>query len=151
MNISKPISLLVSSILFLTSTLAIAEPAEAIKIDKNDMGMEVFNGTNVENYTDDYGAKASSITSLISSDKKFYTGLYKSGPVVEKHIDQDYGDDEFMYMLSGSITMKSISGKVITVKAGDAISLPKEWRGTWHSEGYTKLWVIYNPSYAEQE
>lgn len=152
MKTLKPNLLLIGSILSLIATSAIAAPAEAIKIDQSTMmAPEIFKGSKVEKYTDDFGAKAASLTTLISSDKKFYTGLYRSGPVVEKHIDQDYGDDEFMYLLSGSITLKSISGKVTELKAGDAVSLPKEWRGTWHSDGYTKLWVIYNPSYADSD
>jgi uncharacterized cupin superfamily protein len=151
MNISKTTLHLISSILFFAALSAKGEVPELVKVGSSKMGIEIFNGPNVEKYKDDFGADAFSITSLTSSDKKFYTGLYKSGPVVEKHLEQDYGDDEFMYLLSGSITMKSISGKAVTVKAGDAISMPKEWRGTWHSEGYTKLWVIYNPAYAEEE
>lgn len=132
----------------LTVSIANADSAEPIKIDKNDMGLEVFDG--LETHKDDYGADMSYITSLTSTDKKFMTGLYKSGPVIETHILQDYGDDEFMYILSGSITLKSIGGNEIVAEAGDAISMPKEWRGTWHSDGYTKLWVIYNPAYADE-
>ena len=151
MTAIKQLSLLSSVLLLLVSFCTRAEIAEAIKVDKNHMGLDIFNGPDVKKYTDDYGASAASLSKFVSSDKKFYTGLYQSGPVMEQHLEQDYGDDEFMVILSGSITLKSISGKVTVLNPGDAVSLPKEWRGTWHSEGYTKLWVIYNPAYAESE
>lgn len=144
----KAVATLLTSFLFAVS-IANAGPAEPIKVSKNDMGLEVFDGLEIQK--DDYGADMSYITSFTSTDKKFITGLYKSGPVVETHIEQDYGDDEFMYILSGSITLKSVSGNETVAEAGDVINMPKEWRGTWISDGYTKLWVIYNPAYADEE
>ena len=30
------------------------------------------------------------------------------------------------------------------VNAGEAVTIPKEWTGTWETEGYTKIWVIYS-------
>jgi hypothetical protein len=42
------------------------------------------------------------VTSLLSSDKKFASGMYKSGKV-RIEIDEPYGVDEFMYFLEGSV------------------------------------------------
>ncbi len=37
-----------------------------------------------------------------------------------------------------------INGFVQTISAGEAVTIPKEWIGTWDTEGYTKIWVIYS-------
>ena len=34
--------------------------------------------------------------------------------------------------------------KPTEIKAGDAVTIPKEWTGIWDTEGYTKIWVIYS-------
>ncbi|NQY08792.1 MAG: DUF861 domain-containing protein [Flavobacteriales bacterium] len=79
---------------------------------------------------------------LSSSDKKFETGMYKSGPLHESY-PGGYGFDEFMYLITGSVTLTSADGTVTEIKAGEAVSMHKEWNGTWDTEGYTKLYVMY--------
>jgi uncharacterized cupin superfamily protein len=59
-------------------------------------------------------------------------------------MEEDYGVDEFMYFLEGSVTLTSEDGTVQTINAGEAVTIPKEWRGTWATDGYTKIWVIYS-------
>jgi uncharacterized cupin superfamily protein len=83
------------------------------------------------------------VTTLLSSDKKFASGMYRSGKV-RAEIDEPYGVDEFMYFLEGGVTLTSSDGTVQTINAGEAVTIPKEWTGIWDTEGYTKIWVIYS-------
>jgi uncharacterized cupin superfamily protein len=83
------------------------------------------------------------VTTLLSSDKKFASGMYKSGKV-RFETDKPYGVDEFMYFISGSVTLTSADGSKQVIKAGEAVTIPKEWTGIWDTDGYTKIWVIYS-------
>ena len=83
------------------------------------------------------------VTSFLSSDSHFGSGMYRSG-AVKIDIDEPYGVDEFMYFLEGGVTLTSSDGTVQVVNAGEAVTIPKEWTGTWETEGYTKIWVIYS-------
>lgn len=80
---------------------------------------------------------------LNSSDAKFNSGMYESGPshFVTKG---PYGVDEFMLFTGGSVTLTSKDGTVTKLEAGDAVTVPAEWEGTWDSPGYTKYYVIYD-------
>jgi len=37
-----------------------------------------------------------------------------------------------------------LKDSVMTVHAGEAVTIPKEWTGTWDTDGYEKIWVIYS-------
>jgi uncharacterized cupin superfamily protein len=81
---------------------------------------------------------------MISSDKAFSTGMYQSGKT-RLEVIEPYGVDEFMYFIKGSVRLTSSDGRVQSVEAGEAVTIPKEWTGIWETEGYTKIWVIYSP------
>jgi len=83
------------------------------------------------------------VTTLKSGDGRFASGMYRSDKV-RFEIEEPYGVDEFMYFLDGSVTLTSADGSVQTVNAGEAVTIPKEWTGTWDTDGYTKIWVIYS-------
>ena len=83
------------------------------------------------------------VTTLLSSDKKFASGMYKSGKV-RFEVTEPYGVDEFMYFITGSVTLTSTDGSKQLISAGEAVTIPKEWTGIWDTEGYTKIWVIYS-------
>ncbi len=83
------------------------------------------------------------VTSLLSSDGKFASGMYRSGKT-RSEITEPYGVDEFMYFLEGSVTLTSSDGTAQTINAGEAVTIPKEWTGVWDTDGYTKIWVIYS-------
>jgi uncharacterized cupin superfamily protein len=83
------------------------------------------------------------ITSLLSSDGKFASGLY-SAPASRWVIDEPYGVDEFMYFLEGSVKLTSSDGTVQVIEAGEAVTIPREWTGIWETDGYRKIWVIYS-------
>ena len=82
------------------------------------------------------------VTDMLSSDGKFETGMYRSGPVHNVH-DEPYGVDEIFYIIEGSITLTSADGSVMTSGAGETLSIPKEWTGIWDTDGYSKIWAIY--------
>ena len=85
------------------------------------------------------------ITSLKSSDGKFASGMYKAGKS-RFEITKPYGIDEFMFFLEGSVILTSEDGSQMTINAGEAVTIPKEWTGIWETEGYRKIWVIYSES-----
>lgn len=79
-----------------------------------------------------------------SRDGHFDAGVYESGPS-RFTLSEPYGVDEFMYFLKGGVTLTSGDGRALEVKAGEAVIIPREWRGVWSTEGYTKIYVIYSP------
>ncbi len=114
------------------------------KMSKADIGGEIFARPNMKKQNHDDGNTTLSVTTLRSSDQKFLTGMYKSDGEREEYKEESYGVDEFMYFLEGSVTLTSADGAVQVIDAGEAVTIPKEWMGTWESDGYTKIWVIYS-------
>jgi ethanolamine utilization protein EutQ len=126
---------------------ALAETAklQPLKIPGGQMPTAIFSSPQAKATTSENGVKITDVMSLHSADKKFMTGVYK---VVGKHSDpipaEGYAVDEFMYFIEGGVTLTSEDGTVTEARAGDAISIPKGWKGRWDSNGYTKYYVIYN-------
>ena len=112
-----------------------------IKISKGDAAGMLFQRDDATATTHADGHQTVSVTSMASSDGKFYSGMYRSSKT-RFEISEPYGVDEFMYFLSGSVTLTSTDGSVMTVHAGEAITMPKEWTGTWDTDGFEKIWVI---------
>jgi ethanolamine utilization protein EutQ len=83
----------------------------------------------------------------LSADKRFKSGLYSSQ--AEKATIEAYPEDEFMYFVKGGVTLTSTDGVVVRVKEGDAVHVPKGWKGTWETPGYTKFYVVYDPEKKE--
>ncbi len=112
------------------------------KISKEDATGKIFERPDM--IKTDHGSNVTlDVTTLLSSDKKFASGMYRSGKV-RSEIDEPYGVDEFMYFLEGGVTLTSSDGTVTEINAGDAVTIPKEWMGVWDTDGYTKIWVIYS-------
>jgi uncharacterized cupin superfamily protein len=82
-----------------------------------------------------------------SVDQRFVSGLYSSQ--VGKGSIDSYPVDEFMYFIEGDMTMISADGTVTRVDAGEAVQVPKGWKGTWNTNGYTKFYVVYDPDKKE--
>ena len=93
--------------------------------------------------TERQGSATYDVTSLLSSDEKFASGMYRAG-ASRFEVNEPYGVDEFMYFLEGSVTLTSSDGSVQIINAGDAVTIPKEWTGVWETQGYTKIYVIYS-------
>ena len=117
----------------------IVKPA---KITKNDIAGNIYNRPDMVKSTNN-GNTTLDVTTMLSSDGKFGTGMYRSGKV-RFEITEPYGVDEFFYVLEGSITLISADGTVTKTNAGEAVSIPKEWTGIWDTDGYSKIWVIYS-------
>jgi uncharacterized cupin superfamily protein len=114
-------------------------PAE---MSREDIGGKIFErpDTVIEGEGDE---RVLDITSLLSSDGRFASGMYRAGPS-RWEIDEPYGVDEFMYFLEGGVTLTSSDGTITRIDAGEAVTIPKEWTGIWETGGYTKIWVIYS-------
>ena len=117
----------------------IVKPA---KITKNDIAGNIYNHPDMVKSTNN-GNTTLDVTTLVSSDGKFGTGMYRSGKI-RFEITEPYGVDEFFYIVEGSITLISADGTVTKTNAGEAVSIPKEWTGIWDTDGYSKIWVIYS-------
>ena len=118
---------------------AVVTPA---KINAADMTGSIFDRPNMIETT--HGSNTTlDVTTLLSSDKKFASGMYKSQKV-RFEVTEPYGVDEFMYFIKGSVTLTSSDGSVQVINAGEAVTIPKEWTGIWDTDGYTKIWVIYS-------
>ena len=112
------------------------------KIDKEDISGRIFERPDTVTRTRS-GNTIQDVTSLLSSDKKFASGMYKSGKV-RFEATEPYGVDEFMYFVEGGVSLTSTDGSVLEINAGEAVTIPKEWTGVWDTDGYTKIWVIYS-------
>ncbi|WP_241505765.1 cupin domain-containing protein [Parahaliea mediterranea] len=117
----------------------VIKPAE---MSKADLAGKLFEHPDTSKTERDNGTVLD-VTSLLSSDKKFASGMYQA-PASRWEITEPYGVDEFMYFLEGGVTLTSSDGSVQTIEAGEAVTIPKEWTGVWETEGYTKIWVIYS-------
>lgn len=113
------------------------------KISKMEIAGSIFDRDNMIETDHENGNTTLDVTTLLSSDKKFASGMYKSGKTYFEATDP-YGVDEFMYFLEGSVKLTSSDGSVQTINAGEAVTIPKEWTGIWDTDGYTKIWVIYS-------
>ncbi len=120
------------------------ETVRPAKISKPDLGGKIFERPDVVEQTHADGHVTQTATSLVSSDKSFSSGMYKSGKT-RIEITRPYGVDEFMYFLEGGVTLTSSDGTELVINAGEAVTVPKEWTGVFETEGYTKIWVIYSP------
>ena len=112
-------------------------------ISKADAMGEIFSRADMIETTHDDGHTTLDVTSMLSSDGKFSSGMYRSGKT-RIDIKEPYGVDEFMYFIEGGVTLTSSDGSVMEISAGDAVTIPKEWTGVWDTDGYTKYWVIYS-------
>ena len=124
------------------STLVAAETVHPAKLSSADLTGKAFNNPNTS-VTETPTGNILDITSMKSSDGKFASGMYKAGKS-RFEITEPYGVDEFMFFLEGSVTLTSDDGSQMTVAAGEAVTIPKEWTGVWETEGYRKIWVIYS-------
>ncbi len=113
------------------------------KIAKSAIAGDIFSWPQMIETTHEDGHKTLDVTTFLSSDRRFGSGMYRSG-AVRAEITEPYGVDEFMYFLEGSVTLTSSDGSVQVINAGEAVTIPKEWTGVWETDGYTKIWVIYS-------
>jgi len=126
------------------SALATADTVYPAKLSSTELAGYAFKNPNTI-VTETPTGKIHDLTSLKSSDGKFASGMYSAGKS-RFDITEPYGVDEFMFFLEGSVTLTSDDGSQLTINAGEAVTIPKEWTGVWETEGYRKIWVIYSES-----
>jgi|GEM_PF-5480738 uncharacterized cupin superfamily protein len=82
----------------------------------------------------------------LSSDRRFETGVYSSGPIHEViNGPKGYPNHEMIYLLAGEITMTATDGAKTKIGPGQPVTIPKGWTGTFESGSYVKLYSIYYP------
>ena len=114
------------------------------KISKEEMSGNIFSREDMVEM-ERYGTNTLDVITLMSSDKKFASGIYKAGKhQVVSTVSEPYGVDEFLYMLEGNMTLTSADGTVQEFGSGDAVTIPKEWVGVADTDGFVQLWVIYS-------
>ena len=140
----KHIILFIMSLVFTLSAIADNHAGpQAAELSKSDLSGNIFSRADMLETTHGAGHVTQDVTSLLSSDGKFASGMYKSGKTVW-HVTEPYGVDEFMFFLEGSIKLTSTDGTVQIIEAGEGVTIPKEWTGVGETDGYTKIWVIYS-------
>jgi uncharacterized cupin superfamily protein len=122
---------------------ALADPALA-KLSRAEVQGAAFQRPDIRKVPDG-GVIALELDTLSSSDGKFVSGMYKVGPEHYDYRTTGYESYEFIYVITGLITLTPADGKVYVVRPGEAVTIPKGWKGRWDSDGYTKLWVTYDP------
>ena len=126
----------------LTGAAVAGDVVKPAKISKDDISGKIFDRP--EMIETQHGDNTTlDVTTLLSSDKKFASGMYGSGKT-RSEITEPYGVDEFMFFLEGSVRLTSADGSVQVINAGEGVTIPKEWTGIWETDGYTKIWVIYS-------
>lgn len=146
-NRQNCIGLLAGALFTAVTVSSLAEDSAALaKLSATDLAGAIFDHPStlvIESEGEGEGGPILDFTSLKASDGKFASGVYKAGPQVFE-IDEPYGVDEFMFFLEGSVTLTPMGGDPVVINAGEAVTIPKEWRGRWETEGYRKIWVIYS-------
>lgn len=135
------------AITILISSYAVNAEKAMIKPDvmsQQDIAGDIFKRPDMTIEKRANGTQALDVVSMLSSDKKFVTGMYQA-EAGRFEVNEPYGVDEYMYFLKGGVTLTSSDGSITEIKAGDAVTISKEWTGIWDTKGYTKIYVIYSP------
>ena len=133
----------VATLLAVTAlTSAAPQQERPAKISHADLGGAIFKRPQVKRVTEG-GSSALEVDTLTSADRKFQSGTYQAGPE-HQDIKDGYPEYEFFYVLKGSIKLTDSQGAQV-ISAGEAVTIPKGWKGHWDSDGYTKVWVTYDP------
>ena len=106
----------------------------------------VFSDSRTETLIESSDAGDTPASDLIwheSEDRCLQTGVYETGPN-RYVVDEPYPYDELMMFVSGTVTLTPSTGTPVVVVPGDTVMLPKGWTGVWDSEGYRKVYVIYD-------
>lgn len=129
------------TVAMLTAAPLWADSPKLTKVDKAQAAGPIFTskGAVKENGPD---GSVINVAMLGSTDKRFVAGLYQAG--ASDTMIEAYPVDEFCYFLSGSVRLTSADGTVMELKAGEAVTLPKGWKGRWETSGYSKYYVVYD-------
>ncbi|MGY2293075.1 cupin domain-containing protein [Pseudomonas sp. SDO528_S397] len=123
--------------------LAQADVLKPIKTSRADVAGAAFSRPDAVKAVTE-GTPTVDVVRYESKDGVFQNGLYKSGPMREALGAPGTAYDEFLYFISGSVTLTSSDGSVMTVGPGESVTLPKGWTGVFETKGYEKIYVIYD-------
>lgn len=128
------------TLLMLTLAAASAQSAEIIRIVGQDPKVLETPDTQVDG-KDGQLLKWRQI--LRSEDGSFEAGIGS----MQKHSEafESFHADQFLFALEGSVRLTSADGSVLNVAAGDALFIPKGWKGKWDTNGFKDVYVIYDP------
>jgi uncharacterized cupin superfamily protein len=118
-----------------------AVPPKAVKVTAADAAGPAFSSAAAVKSNDPGDGPVTDVVLLKSKDGRFESGLYQAG--ASDQAISAYPDDEFMYVLDGSIKLTASDGSVLEAKAGESLSIPKGWKGRWTTTGYKKYYVTY--------
>ncbi|WP_236105580.1 cupin domain-containing protein [Pandoraea fibrosis] len=134
---------LITLALFLSG--ARAETLHPIKASRQELAGPIFDRADAVQENED-GNDTIDVNTFTSGDKAFQTGVFKSGPVREDiRSAPGYPYTELLVFLSGGAKFTSTDGSVVEAGPGEAVTLPKGWTGVFESNGYTKLYAVYDP------
>jgi uncharacterized cupin superfamily protein len=125
--------------------LAVLHP---VKVSAADAVGPIFNSQAAVKRIDQDDGPVTDVTLLKSPDGTYEAGLYEAGPSDQRI--ESYPYNEFIYVLSGSITLVAPDGSVLEAKAGESLAIPQGWKGQWKTKGYKKYYALYTePSKAK--
>ena len=85
--------------------------------------------------------QTSGVTLWSSADGSQDTGVWQCTAGPSYWVQEE---NEFIYLLSGSLTVTPDGGKPQTFGAGDSAMFPRGWRGTWDlHETVRKVYVLF--------
>jgi len=79
-----------------------------------------------------------------SVDGTAEAGIYQSAATHESY--EAYPSDEFMFFITGHLTLTGADGHVLKVGPQEGVFIPRGWRGRWDSTAYRKYYVVYTPA-----
>jgi len=118
--------------------LAVLHP---VKVPAADAVGPIFSSRAAVKRTDPDDGPVTDVTLLKSRDGTYEAGLYEAGPSDQRI--ESYPYNEFIYVLSGSITLVAADGSVLEAKAGESLTIPQGWKGQWKTKGYRKYYALY--------
>jgi uncharacterized cupin superfamily protein len=122
-------------------TRPLAAALHPAKVTAADAAGPIFSARAAVKRTDPDDGPVTDVTLLKSRDGTYEAGLYEAGPSDQRI--ESYPYDEFIYVLSGSITLVDADGSVLEAKVGETLAIPKGWTGQWKTKGYRKYYVLY--------
>lgn len=143
----RQLAAMVAALAFSAPTVLAQQPAPEIqRLSADDFTGSVFEHADTQRLPEVSEAGETEALDRVwheSDDGCLQTGIYQTGPN-RYTITDPYPYDELMMFFEGGVTLTPTDGAAVKVVAGDTVLLPKGWTGVWHSDGYRKMYVIYN-------
>lgn len=112
-----------------------------VKLTATEAAGPIFSSKAAVKLNDPDDGPVTDVTLLKSPDGRYEAGLYEAGPSDQRI--ESYPYDEFIYVISGSITLVGADGSVLEAKVGESLAIPQGWKGEWKTTGYRKYYVLY--------